>query len=200
MERLTVLFTDLVDSTSRRVRSGEEAAHELRQHHDRLLRVAILSNAGTVAKHTGDGVMATFAGASDAINAAVLIQQAIDFDNSSNVGPEPLQVRIGISVDPFNRRADTSSVLAVVRFLNRKTGTGKVGALLTRRVTSWSACLITRVSVRARMSSNTFLLPKTCSVATSTQASRCIIATVCAKTIVAKILNCGRVPSPREFE
>ena len=44
IETLTVLFTDLVDSTGRRVRSGEEAADQLRQHHDRLLRVAILGN------------------------------------------------------------------------------------------------------------------------------------------------------------
>ncbi len=98
IETLTVLFTDLVDSTGRRVRSGEEAADQVRQHHDRLLRVAILGNAGTVAKHTGDGVMATFSGASDAINAAVAIQQAIDADNRNNGGAEPLQVRIGISV------------------------------------------------------------------------------------------------------
>lgn len=97
IETLTVLFTDLVDSTGRRVRSGEEAADQLRQHLDRLLRVAILSNTGLVAKHTGDGIMATFAGASDAIGAAVAIQQAIDADNRNGSIGEPLQVRIGVS-------------------------------------------------------------------------------------------------------
>jgi class 3 adenylate cyclase len=97
VETVTVLFTDLVDSTGRRVRSGEEAADRLRQHHDRLLRASILGHGGTVAKHTGDGVMASFAGASDAIAAAVAIQQAIESDNRKR-GDEPLAVRIGISV------------------------------------------------------------------------------------------------------
>ncbi len=98
IETLTVLFTDLVGSTGQRVRSGEEVADQLRQHHDRLLRVAILSNAGTVTKHTGDGIMATFGGASDAIGAAVAIQQAIHADNRNGGSAEPLQVRIGVSV------------------------------------------------------------------------------------------------------
>ena len=113
VETLTVLFTDLVDSTGRRVRSGEEAADEIRLRHDRLIRSAIVGGDGMVVKHTGDGVMATFTGASEAITAGVAIQQAIDAHNSRS-GDEPLQVRIGISVGDVSIEDDDCFGLPVV--------------------------------------------------------------------------------------
>src|ERR1700681_4891655 len=97
VETLTVLCTDLVGSTSRRVKAGEEAAERMRVHHDRLVRAAVVANGGKIAKHTGDGVMATFAGASEAVAAAVAVQQSIDADNRRSDQP-PARLRIGISV------------------------------------------------------------------------------------------------------
>jgi hypothetical protein len=67
----TVLFTDLVGSTELRGRLGEEAADELRRRHDHLLGLAVEANNGRVVKGLGDGIMATFTGASsDATTAA----------------------------------------------------------------------------------------------------------------------------------
>lgn len=100
VETLTVLFTDLVGSTDQRVRVGEVAADALRARHDRLTEAAICRYGGTVVKHTGDGVMATFTGASEALAAAVAVQQSIDADNrfrDGNGDTERLSVRIGIS-------------------------------------------------------------------------------------------------------
>jgi class 3 adenylate cyclase len=93
----TVLFADVVSSTELRARIGEEAADDLRVAHDRLFSTAIASHAGTVVKHTGDGVMATFNAAVDAVGAAVAIQQAIDSHNRRGHA-EPFAVRVGISV------------------------------------------------------------------------------------------------------
>jgi class 3 adenylate cyclase len=93
----TVLFTDLVGSTALRSRLGEQAAEELRRRHDHLLTGAVATHHGQVVKGLGDGVMATFAGASDGVAAAVAIQQAIDRHNRSAAGPEQLTVRIGLS-------------------------------------------------------------------------------------------------------
>jgi hypothetical protein len=45
----------------------------------------------------GDGIMATFAGASGAVAAAVAIQQAVDRLNRSGKVPMPLAVRVGVS-------------------------------------------------------------------------------------------------------
>ena len=99
MERSTaiVVFTDLVGSTELRSRLGDDAAEGLRRQHDRLIAGAVEANRGRLVKHLGDGVMATFTGASDALSAAVAIQQAIDRHNRSGASDAPLEVRIGVS-------------------------------------------------------------------------------------------------------
>ena len=93
----TVLFTDIVGSTELRGRLGDEAAEELRRAHDRLLVQTVESNGGRAVKGLGDGIMATFAGASDAVAAAVGIQQEIDRLVRSGKVPVPLAVRVGVS-------------------------------------------------------------------------------------------------------
>jgi class 3 adenylate cyclase len=90
-----VLFTDLVGSTELRSRLGEDAAEALRHQHDELVTQAVVGARGTVVKNLGDGMMATFAGATDAVRAAVAIQQAIGRHNRT--GAAALEVRIGIS-------------------------------------------------------------------------------------------------------
>jgi class 3 adenylate cyclase len=90
-----VLFTDLVGSTGLRSRLGEDAAEVVRRQHDALIADAVKGSRGTVVKNLGDGIMATFAGASDAVRAAVAIQQAIGRHN--HAGATALEVRIGIS-------------------------------------------------------------------------------------------------------
>src|SRR5262245_6461566 len=101
----TILFTDLVESTAQRARLGEERAEALRRTHDRLLVDTIAAHHGTVAKHVGDGIMATFAGSADAVAAAVAIQQAIDGHNR-RAAVEPLAVRIGISLGDVTFEAE----------------------------------------------------------------------------------------------
>lgn len=92
----TILITDLVGSTELRVRLGEERAEVLRRQHDELLRTALEAAGGTVIKGLGDGVLAMFAGAADAVGAAVAIQQAAYAHNREAPG-EPLDIRIGLS-------------------------------------------------------------------------------------------------------
>ena len=94
----TVLFTDLVGSTELRTRLGEEAAEDLRRVHDRLLAEAVEANAGRVVKGLGDGIMATFAAASDAVASAVAIQQSVDRHNRRPDLLALLAVRVGISL------------------------------------------------------------------------------------------------------
>ena len=90
-----VLFTDLVGSTELRSRLGEAAADDLRRQHDALVTGGVAGNGGTVVKNLGDGFMATFGGASDAVAAAIAIQQAIARHNRA--GGTPIQVRVGVS-------------------------------------------------------------------------------------------------------
>lgn len=95
---ITVLFTDLVASTEARARLGQEGADRLRQTHDRLLTHAVQANRGRVVKSLGDGIMAVFASASDALTAAVTAQRAVARHNRSVAGPVRLDVRMGLSV------------------------------------------------------------------------------------------------------
>lgn len=117
VETVTVMFTDLVDSTPRRVRLGEDEAERLRERHDQLVRAGVLNHRGRIVKHTGDGVMATFAGAADAIAAAVGIQQEMDADNrrrQAGSADEELEVRIGISAGDVRLVGDDCFGLPVI--------------------------------------------------------------------------------------
>ena len=78
----TILFTDLVGSTAQRAQLGEEAAEALRRTHDRLLAEAVAAHHGTVAKSVGDGIMATFPGAADAVGGG-------GGDPAGGRGPQP---------------------------------------------------------------------------------------------------------------
>ena len=113
VDTATVLFTDVVGSTSQRARIGEEAADRLRSAHDMFVRAAIETNRGTVVKHTGDGVMATFSAAVDAVAAGVAIQQAVDLHNRRGE-TERIVVRIGISVGDVTFEGDDCFGLPVV--------------------------------------------------------------------------------------
>ena len=91
-----VLFTDIVGSTERLGRVGADANQDINQAHFALLREAITAHGGQEVKSLGDGVMATFPSAVDALKAAVAIQQGIDRQNRRS--PEPLSLRVGVAV------------------------------------------------------------------------------------------------------
>jgi class 3 adenylate cyclase len=90
----TILFTDLVGSTSMHDRLGDEAAMAVLRAHDAIVREALGAHRGGEVKHTGDGVMASFVDASDALGAAIHMQR--DF-GAMEVHGTPLRVRIGIN-------------------------------------------------------------------------------------------------------
>ncbi|HAM02265.1 MAG TPA: hypothetical protein DCQ30_08590 [Acidimicrobiaceae bacterium] len=95
-EMRSVLFTDLVGSTELRVRLGEERANTLRRDHDRLLGDVVTSHGGVVVKGLGDGIMATFVSAADAVAAAVAIEQAAE-KHGRRRPDEVYEVRVGLS-------------------------------------------------------------------------------------------------------
>jgi class 3 adenylate cyclase/tetratricopeptide (TPR) repeat protein len=92
----TVLFTDLVSSTRLRTEEGDAAADELRRRHDESLRAVVIRHDGTVVKGLGDGILATFSSAAEAVTAAVEMQQAIARLNRRRRA-EPVAIRIGVS-------------------------------------------------------------------------------------------------------
>lgn len=97
MVTATVLFVDLAGSTAQRVALGDDAADHLTAACDRLSRAAVTMHDGRVVKGTGDGLMAVFSAASDAVAAAVAIHQAAEYHNRGVDQPRHLAIRIGCS-------------------------------------------------------------------------------------------------------
>lgn len=89
-----ILFTDIVGSTAMTSRLGDRMATELVRAHDSIVRRCLGQASGREVKHTGDGIMATFAATSAAVDCAMAIQQEFKRYNLGN--SEPIHVRIGL--------------------------------------------------------------------------------------------------------
>lgn len=101
-----IMFTDLKDSSSMSRLIGDNAAIELLDAHDRIIRGMLSTYHGKEIKHTGDGFLASFKDVVRAVQCSVGIQQA--FQRFNNYDPPfPLQVRVGINAgEPVERNND----------------------------------------------------------------------------------------------
>lgn len=77
IETATIVMVDLVASTELRVALGEERADQLRRDVDGAFAAAVDESGGRTVKGLGDGILAVFTGAADAVSAAVAMQQAV---------------------------------------------------------------------------------------------------------------------------
>ena len=102
----TILFTDMEGSTAATQRLGDAEAQGLVRVHNQTVRAALLSYRGTEIKHTGDGIMASFPGATLAVEAAVAMQ--LGFVAHNDAHPEArLAVRIGVNAgEPVDEDED----------------------------------------------------------------------------------------------
>lgn len=73
----TVLFTDIVGSTSRSAELGDEAWGEILHDHDRVTRGLVERFGGRVVKSTGDGLLALFPMPSAGVECAVEMRDAL---------------------------------------------------------------------------------------------------------------------------
>ena len=112
MGTVVVMFTDLVGSTELLVAIGEDRFDSVRDEHDSLVGGSINTHHGELVKHTGDGFMAVFPGAAEAIAAATEVQRKISSRNESSA--VRLDVRIGISAGDVAKRAGDYYGIAAV--------------------------------------------------------------------------------------
>jgi class 3 adenylate cyclase len=91
---VTVLFTDMVGSTSTRTRLGEELADEHFRRHDQLLRAVAASYGSMFVKGLGDGLMALFDSATVALDATVAIEQAVSSENEQTIAPVTIRAAL----------------------------------------------------------------------------------------------------------
>jgi class 3 adenylate cyclase len=90
-----VLFTDLVGSTELMTQLGDARFDAVRTEHFACLRQALAAVGGTEVKTTGDGLLATFASASEGLAGAVAVQQTTD--RQARRAGVPLSIRVGLA-------------------------------------------------------------------------------------------------------
>jgi len=87
----TILFTDVEGSTELRAGLGEAVADRVFLDHERRLTATVERHRGRVLKTAGDGIMAAFESASDAVAAAVDMQRAV------SRSADDILMRVGIA-------------------------------------------------------------------------------------------------------
>ena len=101
-----IMFTDLKDSTRMTTLYGDAKALHLLHVHNALTRNSLNAHRGREIKHTGDGIMASFASVLDAVECAIAIQKAFAAYNQEHA-EAPLYLRIGMSAgEPIEEHGD----------------------------------------------------------------------------------------------
>lgn len=114
---LSILFTDIEDSTSLRENLGENGFTELLEKHDSLILPIVENSGGQFVKNIGDSILAVFSQPSDAVECSINIQDTIH--NAPLLNPF-LKVRIGIDMGQIIKRQDSEASIDVFgRFVNR---------------------------------------------------------------------------------
>ncbi len=101
----TILFTDIVDSTSTAGSVGDSRWKELLDQHDEISRGEIVKHNGRLVKSTGDGLLATFDGPQRAIRCAKAISASMP-----RIG---LSIRAGLHTGEVEMRGDDLGGIAV---------------------------------------------------------------------------------------
>ncbi|HEX7716166.1 MAG TPA: adenylate/guanylate cyclase domain-containing protein, partial [Marmoricola sp.] len=91
----TVLFTDVVSSTDLLAEIGDARYRDLREAHERLVRLAVEETEGSLLSVTGDGTFSVFDGPSRAVRVAERI-----LSDAADLG---LQVRAGLHTGELQR-------------------------------------------------------------------------------------------------
>jgi class 3 adenylate cyclase len=128
----TIMFTDLEGSTQLTERLGDDAMFALIGRHNAIIRECLHVHAGREVKHTGDGIMASFASVAHAVECSIAIQRAFDEHNSNDPAGE-MHVRIGLSAgEPIEEHEDLFG--ATVNLAKRTCDAAAPGQILTTNV------------------------------------------------------------------
>jgi class 3 adenylate cyclase len=101
---VTIVFTDIVDSTILTARLGDHAWLDQLRRHNKVIRDTAAAHGGIVVETQGDGSMLAFSSARRAVACAKAIQSEID--RTFVAAPAPIRVRIGIHTGDALHDAD----------------------------------------------------------------------------------------------
>jgi class 3 adenylate cyclase len=100
---VTILFTDIEDSTALNERLGDERWIEVLRRHNEVVRTCVREHGGYEVKSQGDGFMIAYPSALEGLRCAVSLQR--ELADASRLG-EPLRVRIGVHTGEAIRDGD----------------------------------------------------------------------------------------------
>src|SRR5665213_2034092 len=125
---MTVLFTDVVGSTSFFERNGDTAGLAMIHCHDELTSKLVVENNGRVVKTIGDSVMAEFPDAVSATCAAIEIERQFLKLNLTLQVNRRVEVRIGIHTGVGFRKGDDlfGDVVNVSARITKRTGPAQI--------------------------------------------------------------------------
>jgi class 3 adenylate cyclase len=92
---VTILFTDIEDSTALNERLGDQRWFEVLRAHNATVRKCVGSHGGYEVKAQGDGFMIAYPSARRALECAISMQRRLAVDGDGGLA-EPLRVRIGL--------------------------------------------------------------------------------------------------------
>ena len=94
---VTLLFTDIKGSTAYFEPPGDHSGRQMVQRQNDVLFPIVSEHQGTVLETVGDAIMASFVGATAAVQSAITMQRALrDFNRHQEVS-EQIHIRIGIN-------------------------------------------------------------------------------------------------------
>jgi class 3 adenylate cyclase/pimeloyl-ACP methyl ester carboxylesterase len=112
---ITILITDVEQSTEVLQRLGDDRAQALWRTYLRILRNAVAVRGGQEVKNLGDGIMVVFGSALDAISCSVAMQQAVYHHNQNYEEDHRMQLRVGLHVgEPIHEEGDLFGTPVVV--------------------------------------------------------------------------------------
>jgi class 3 adenylate cyclase/pimeloyl-ACP methyl ester carboxylesterase len=117
----TIVFTDIVGSTSGAAAAGDGAWHRVLDHHDRVSWETAARHGGTIVKNTGDGVLARFDAPSSAIVFARDLREAL--------GAAGLRLRCGVHTGEVELRDNGDITGVAVNLAARIEQAGDEGAI-----------------------------------------------------------------------
>src|SRR2546428_472054 len=129
---VTLLFSDIEDSTSRLAELGAHKYHAALEEHRRILRDVVAKHAGHEFGATGDALFIAFGSVQDAIGSAVAAQSALS-DHAWS-GGRPLLVRMGLHTCEALSSADDYVGIGVHR-VSRICAAGHGGQVLLSHTT-----------------------------------------------------------------
>jgi class 3 adenylate cyclase len=133
----TILFTDIESHSSTLSPLGDERGREVLREHERRVRGALGHHNGLELKTMGDGFMASFTSAQDALECAIALQRAF----LAPVNGVPLRIRIGINAgEPISEEEDLfgASVIVAARVAAEARGGQVLAANVVRELAAGS--------------------------------------------------------------